>query len=67
MIAVPLLAVLSLLQTTVLRQIPFLDGNLDLLLLAVAVLEPAAPGGGHDLGAGGGILLPIFSPAARSA
>jgi rod shape-determining protein MreD len=33
--AVPLLLVLALLQSAVLRQLPFLDGGVDLLLLAV--------------------------------
>lgn len=35
LLAVPLLFLLALLQSAVLRQIPFLDGGLDLLLLVV--------------------------------
>jgi rod shape-determining protein MreD len=60
-ISVPLLAVLSLLQTTVLRQIPLLDGNLDLLLLAVLCWSLLRPDEGLIWAVLAGFFADIFS------
>jgi rod shape-determining protein MreD len=60
-IAVPLLAVLALLQSTILRQIPFLDGNLDLLLLAVLCWSLLRPEEGMIWGMLAGVFADLFS------
>jgi rod shape-determining protein MreD len=60
-IAVPLLAVLTLLQTTILRQIPFLDGNLDLLLLAVLCWSLLRPDEGMVWGLLAGAFADLFA------
>jgi rod shape-determining protein MreD len=56
-ISVPLLAVLSLLQTTVFRNILLLDGNFDLLLLAVLCWSLLRP----EEGLGWAVLAGFFS------
>ncbi|MGB7537353.1 MAG: rod shape-determining protein MreD [Anaerolineales bacterium] len=60
-IAVPLLAVLSLLQTTVLRHILLLDGNLDLLLLAVLCWSLLRPEEGMIWAVLAGFFCDIFT------
>jgi rod shape-determining protein MreD len=60
-IAVPLLAVLSLLQTTVLRHILLLDGNLDLLLLAVLCWSLLRPEEGMLWAVLAGFFCDIFT------
>jgi rod shape-determining protein MreD len=60
-IAVPLLAVLSLLQTTVLRHIVLLDGNLDLLLLAVLCWSLLRPEEGMIWAVLAGFFCDIFT------
>ena len=60
-IAIPLLALLSLLQTTVLRQIPLLDGNLDLLLLAVLCWSLLRPEEGMIWAVAAGFFCDLFS------
>jgi rod shape-determining protein MreD len=61
LIAVPLLAALSLLQTTVFRQIPLLDGSLDLLLLAVLSWSLLRPEEGMGWALIAGFFSDIFS------
>jgi len=60
-IAVPLLAVVSLLQTTVFRQILLLDGSLDLLLLAVLCWSLLRPEEGMIWAVLAGCFSDIFS------
>lgn len=60
-IAVPMLAVLSLLQTTVLRNIPLLEGNLDLLLLAVVCWSLLRPEEGMIWAVLAGFFADIFT------
>ncbi len=60
-IAVPLLAVLSLLQTTIFRQLLLLDGNLDLLLLAVLCWSLLRPEEGMIWAVLAGFFSDIFS------
>lgn len=60
-IAIPLLAVISLLQTTVFRQILFLDGSLDLLLLAVLCWSLLRPEEGMGWALAAGFFSDIFS------
>ncbi len=59
--SVPLLALLALLQTAVFRQIRFLDGNLDLLLVAVACWSILRPEEGLGWALLGGIFADLFS------
>jgi rod shape-determining protein MreD len=60
-IAVPLLAVLSLLQTTIFRQILLLDGNLDLLLVAVLCWSLLRPEEGMVWAVAAGCFSDLFS------
>jgi rod shape-determining protein MreD len=60
-IAVPLLAVLSLLQTTVFRHILLLDGNLDLLLLVVLCWSLLRPEEGMIWAVLAGFFCDIFT------
>jgi rod shape-determining protein MreD len=60
-IAVPLLAILALLQTTILRHIPLLDGNLDLLLLAVLCWSLLRPEEGMIWAVLAGFFCDIFT------
>ena len=60
-IAVPLLAVLSLLQAAILRHIPLLDGNLDLLLLAVLCWSLLRPEEGMIWAVLAGFFSDIFT------
>jgi rod shape-determining protein MreD len=60
-IAVPLLAVLSLLQTTIFRQILLLDGNLDLLLLVVLCWSLLRPEEGMVWAVLAGFFADIFT------
>jgi rod shape-determining protein MreD len=60
-IAVPLLAVLSLLQSTIFRQLPLLDGNLDLLLLAVLAWSLLRPEEGLIWAVLAGAFADLFS------
>lgn len=61
LLAVPLLALLSLVQTTILRQIPFLDGGLDLLLVAVICWSLLRPEEGLVWGLLAGIFADLFT------
>jgi len=60
-IAVPLLAVLALLQTTVFRHIPLLDGNLDLLLLVILCWSLLRPEEGMIWAVAAGFFSDIFT------
>jgi len=60
-IAVPLLFVLSVLQTTILRQLPLLDGNLDLLLVVVLAWSLLRPEEGLIWAVLAGAFADIFS------
>jgi rod shape-determining protein MreD len=60
-LTVPLLALLALLQTAVFRQILFLDGNLDLLLVAVIYWSLLRPEEGLAWAMLAGIFADIFS------
>ncbi len=60
-IAIPLLALTSLLQTTILRQIPFLDGSVDLLLLAVVCWSLLRPEEGMGWALAAGFFSDIFT------
>jgi rod shape-determining protein MreD len=60
-IAVPLLALLSLLQTTIFRQILLLDGNLDLLLVAVLCWSLLRPEEGMVWAFTAGCFADLFS------
>jgi rod shape-determining protein MreD len=60
-LAVPLLAVTALLQTTIFRQILFLDGSLDLLLLAVICWSLLRPEEGMVWALAAGSFADIFS------
>jgi rod shape-determining protein MreD len=61
LLTVPLLALLALLQTTVFRQILFLDGSLDLLLVAVTCWSLLRPEEGLVWALLGGLLADMFS------
>lgn len=60
-LSVPLLALLALLQSTIFRQILFLDGSLDLLLVAVVCWSMLRPEEGLVWALLGGIFADIFS------
>ena len=60
-LSVPLLALLALLQTTIFRQILFLDGNLDLLLVAVICWSMLRPEEGLAWAALAGLFADLFS------
>jgi rod shape-determining protein MreD len=60
-LTVPLLALLAMLQTAVFRQILFLDGSLDLLLVAVICWSLLRPEEGLAWAMLGGIFADIFS------
>jgi rod shape-determining protein MreD len=60
-LAVPLLAALSLIQSSILRQISFLDGSLDLLLLAVVCWSLLRPEEGLVWALLAGIFSDLFS------
>jgi rod shape-determining protein MreD len=60
-LSVPLLALLALLQTAVFRQILFLDGSLDLLLVAVVCWSLLRPEEGLVWALLGGVFADIFS------
>ena len=61
LLSVPLLALLALLQTTVFRQILFLDGSLDLLLVAVVCWSMLRPEEGLGWALVGGLFADLFS------
>jgi rod shape-determining protein MreD len=60
-LAVPLLALLALLQSTIFRQILFLDGSLDLLILAVICWSMLRPEEGLVWALLAGLLADLFS------
>jgi rod shape-determining protein MreD len=60
-LAVPLLALLALMQSTIFRQILFLDGSLDLLLLAVICWSMLRPEEGLVWALLAGLLTDLFS------
>jgi rod shape-determining protein MreD len=60
-LSVPLLALLALLQTTIFRQILFLDGSLDLLLVAVICWSMLRPEEGLAWAALAGLFADMFS------
>ena len=60
-LSVPLLALLALLQTTVFRQILFLDGGFDLLLVALVCWSMLRPAEGLAWALLGGIFADMFS------
>jgi rod shape-determining protein MreD len=60
-LAVPLLAITALLQTTILRQIQFLDGSLDLLLLGVVCWSLLRPEEGMGWALVAGFFADIFT------
>jgi rod shape-determining protein MreD len=60
-IAVPLLALLALLQTTVFRHILLLDGNLDMLLLAVLCWSMLRPEEGMIWAVAAGFFCDLFT------
>jgi rod shape-determining protein MreD len=60
-LAVPLLALLALLQTAVFRQILFLDGSLDLLLVAIVSWSLLRPEEGLAWAMLAGIFADMFS------